>query len=219
MYFQEILGMSDQHRGVGRPALALVALMLAIVVPTPSHADGEAPIDFVRDIRPILASKCFTCHGPDVKQRKGKLRLDTADGTSAQPPRADAVVPRKLDDSELYQRIIAHDPEELMPPAKTGKPLTDVEIARLKAWIVQGAEYKTHWAFVPTRRPALPTVADPSWCKTPVDRFILARLDKEGIETLRRGRPRHADSTSQPRPHRPASHARRGRRLRRRCSS
>ncbi len=146
--------MSDQHRGVGRPALALVALMLAILVPTPARADGEAPIDFVRDIRPILASKCFTCHGPDVKQRKGKLRLDTADGTfGAAASGGRAVVPRKLDDSELYQRIIAHDPEELMPPAKTGKPLTDVEIARLKTWIVQGAEYKTHWAFVPPQRP------------------------------------------------------------------
>jgi Protein of unknown function (DUF1549)/Protein of unknown function (DUF1553)/Planctomycete cytochrome C len=175
--------MVDQPRGAGRPALACFALLCALNAPTAARADGAAPIDFVRDIRPILSAKCFTCHGPDARQRKGKLRLDTADGTFGPTASgAHAVVPGKLGDSELYQRIITDDPEEQMPPAKTGKPLTADETARLKAWISQGAPYKTHWAFIPPVRPALPAVADPSWPRSPVDRFILARLDKEGLK-------------------------------------
>ena len=145
--------MMDPHRGTRRLILTR-ALALATLVATASasaRADGEAPIDFVRDIRPILAAKCFTCHGPDAKERKGKLRLDTRDGTfGAAASGAQAVVPGKLDDSELYQRIVADDPDEHMPPDKTGKPLTTAEISRLKAWIDQGAVYKTHWAFAIT---------------------------------------------------------------------
>ena len=116
---------------------------------------------FPRDIRPILADKCFKCHGPDIKQRKGKLRLDNRrDATIPAESGGPAIVPGNFDESELYHRITSDDPEERMPPAKTGKPLTPAEIARLKTWIEQGAEYQGHWAFVPPVRPELPAVKD-----------------------------------------------------------
>ena len=143
---------------------------------------GSKGIDFTRDIRPILADKCFQCHGPDARQRKGKLRLDNLrDATAPAASGSPAVVPGKLDESELYQRIIAEDPEERMPPAGSKKTLSPAEVARLKAWIEQGAEYREHWAFVPPVRSKLPAVKDPAWCRNPIDFFVLARLEAEGL--------------------------------------
>ena len=143
---------------------------------------GSKTVSFNRDIRPILADKCFKCHGPDAGERKGKLRLEI-ESTRPAPAASGsvAVVPGKLDDSELYQRIMATDAEERMPPVKSGKTLSPAEIAKIKSWIEQGAEYQGHWAFVPPRRPALPSVKNLAWCRTPIDRFILARLEAEGL--------------------------------------
>ncbi len=90
-------------------------------------------------------------------------------------------MPGKLDESELYQRINATDADERMPPPKSGKSLSAAEIGKIKAWIEQGAAYQEHWAFVPPRRPPLPTVRNARWCRTPIDRFILARLEAEGL--------------------------------------
>ncbi len=150
------------------------------------RADGGVPagsktVSFNRDIRPILADKCFKCHGPDAGERKGKLRLDNA--TSAAAPAASgsaAIVAGKLDESELYQRITSTDPDERMPPPKTGKTLSAAEIGKLKTWIEEGAEYQGHWAFLAPQRPPLPAVKNEAWCRTPIDRFILAKLEAEG---------------------------------------
>jgi hypothetical protein len=171
-------------RALTASLVALTAVLAAGAAAFAADAPAASPkLDFIRDIRPILAGKCFTCHGPDPKERKAKLRLDTPEGTFGEGASgAVAVVPGKLDDSELYQRITTDDADEKMPPAKGGKPLTPDEIARLKTWIEQGAPYQRHWAFLPPARPPLPAVADPSWCKNPIDRFILARLDKEGLK-------------------------------------
>ncbi|MCA1686238.1 MAG: DUF1549 domain-containing protein, partial [Planctomycetia bacterium] len=180
--------MLDQLRG-GGPALAgLFALSFGLngLTATPSRS-AEAPaagdrLDFTRDVRPILADKCFACHGPDPTQRKAKLRLDTADGPfGSAASGSPAVVPGKPDESELYQRLVSDDPEERMPPAKSGKTLTPAEVATLRAWVEQGAPYRRHWAFVPPTRPDLPRVGRPDWCKNRVDRFILARLEKERL--------------------------------------
>ena len=92
-------------------------------------------------------------------------------------------MPGKLDDSALYQRIVTADTGEHMPPPKSGKALTPSEVARLKGWIEQGARFQRHWAFVPPVRPAVPTVKHPGWVKTPVDAFVLARLEKEGLSS------------------------------------
>ncbi len=145
-------------------------------------ANGARKVAFARDIRPILADKCFKCHGPDIKQRKGKLRLDNRrDATIPAESGGPAIVPGNLDESELFHRITSDDPEERMPPAKTGKTLTPAEITLLKTWIEQGAEYQGHWAFVPPVRPALPAVKTPGWCRNPLDFFILSRLEAEGL--------------------------------------
>jgi hypothetical protein len=139
-------------------------------------------VRFNRDIRPILSDRCYKCHGPDAKERKAKLRLDsfqtaTAPAASGNP----AIVPGNTEESELYQRVISGDAEERMPPAKTGKPLGSEEVERLKAWIETGAEYEGHWAFIPPVRPEVPQVRKPAWVRNPIDAFILARLEREGL--------------------------------------
>ena len=171
--------MVDHPRGACRSALSwtLAALLAGTGSAALSAEPGAGPaIDFARDVRPILSAKCFTCHGPDPKERQAKLRLDTPEGTFG-PAASGArpVVPGKLDDSELYQRITSEDPEDRMPPAKGGKDLSAGEVAKLKAWVEQGASYQRHWAFVPPVKADPPKVGDPSWGKSPLDRFILAR--------------------------------------------
>jgi hypothetical protein len=146
------------------------------------RSSAPKPVDFTRDIRPILADKCFQCHGPDARQRKGKLRLDNRrDATAPAASGSPALVPGQLDESELYHRITADDPEERMPPASSKKSLSPEEVARLKAWIEQGAEYREHWAFAPPVRPKVSSIKNPGWCRNPIDFFILGRLEAEGL--------------------------------------
>lgn len=173
---------SVEARSVAVLGVALLVLFAPAGARSAEPA-GVSKIDFTRDIRPVLSNACFACHGPDAKERKGKLRLDTPEGTfGAASSGSHAVVPGKLDESELYQRLIAEDPEDRMPPARSGKSITASDIAKIKAWIEQGARYQQHWAFVPPVRPELPGVSNPSWVKTPVDAFVLARLDREGLK-------------------------------------
>jgi hypothetical protein len=162
------------------PAALVGLLLVATVAPA---ADGpSAPIDFVRDVRPILADKCFACHGPDESKREAGLRLDIAEGaTAVLESGSRAIVPGQPDDSDLVFRITAEEAELKMPPETSGKTLKPSEIETLRAWVEQGGEYKVHWAFVPPRRPALPAVGDPSWCANPIDFFVLARLEAEGL--------------------------------------
>ncbi len=143
----------------------------------------EPPIDFNRDVRPILSENCFVCHGPDEGQRKAKLRLDTRPGALARlRSGGNAIVPGKADASELVRRILSDDDSERMPPAKTNKKLTAAQKELLKRWIDQGAPYAQHWAFVAPKRPELPPVKRDGWVRNPIDRFILARLEKEGLQ-------------------------------------
>jgi hypothetical protein len=154
-----------------------------VLAAAPSPAPARATVSFDRDIRSILSEKCFACHGPDVAKRKGKLRLDTQEGAyGAAASGSFAVVPNKLEESELYIRITSDDPDERMPPAKTGKPLTAAEIQKLTAWIEQGAEYQRHWAFIPPVRPEIPNVQEPGRLSNPIDFFIVARLQAEGLK-------------------------------------
>lgn len=145
----------------------------------PLHADAK--LDFNRDIRPILTDKCFACHGPDSKQLKGKLRLDQKESVFRKDRKGGPViVPGQPEASLLYQRIMTPDETERMPPDSTHKPLTDAEKTRLKQWIAQGAEYQSHWAFNPPRRPELPSVKNQAWPRNEIDRFILASLEDKG---------------------------------------
>jgi hypothetical protein len=139
-----------------------------------------APVDYNRDVRPILAENCYACHGMDANKRVAGLRLDTADALKRLPSGRVAVVPGDLKASALYTRVIAKSPA-VMPPVSTGKTLTPSQIETLRRWIAQGGQYGAHWAYVPVKRPVPPTVKDPSGSKNPIDRFILARLKEEGI--------------------------------------
>ena len=138
-------------------------------------------IQFNRDIRPILSDHCFACHGPDANHRKAGLRLDTREGVVADLDGYSAVVPGEPARSELLARITTGDEDDLMPPPETGKPLTDEDKKRLRDWIAQGAKYEAHWAYLPAKRPALPSVSDRAWPSGAIDRFIMARLESANL--------------------------------------
>ncbi len=145
-------------------------------------ADDIPPVSFNREIAPILADKCFACHGPDAPPRKAGLRLDNEQGAKQiLPSGRTAIVPGDPEASAFIQRIMSSDPDECMPPPETEKSLSDKERAVLTRWIREGAEWRPHWAFIPPQRPSPPPVRDESWPRNPIDRFILARLDEEGI--------------------------------------
>lgn len=146
-------------------------------------SDAVRKIDYRREVRSILSDKCFKCHGPDEKERKAGLRLDTAEGgLAAAESGAIAIIPGKSGESELLKRLVHADPELRMPPAATGKTLTPAEIETLKQWIDQGAQWQGHWAFQSPIRPTEPVVQDASWPRNPIDRFIRAKLEKEGLK-------------------------------------
>jgi hypothetical protein len=163
----------------------VVALSRASVMaeePKPIPAPSK-PIDFTREVRPILAGKCFSCHGPDDKVRKADLRLDLREAALKELRRGGrAIVPGDPANSELLQRVTTENANRIMPPRKVGKPLSEAEIAVLRRWIEQGAAYTAHWAYVKPVRAPLPRIRNPqSTIRNPVDRFLLARLEKEGL--------------------------------------
>jgi mono/diheme cytochrome c family protein len=153
--------------------------VLGLLAFAPGLSSAQEPVDFRRDVLPILSQNCFTCHGPDSKTRKADLRLDIKDG--ALRTKDPVIVPRKSSESELFHRVSSKDPDELMPPPKSGKRLTTAQIDALKRWIDQGARWKGHWAFEPITRPAPPPVRDSAWVKNPIDRFVLAELQSKGL--------------------------------------
>lgn len=141
--------------------------------------DGK--IDFNRDIRPILSGSCFACHGPDASTREAELRLDKFDGAIEARDGIRAVVPGKPSASEMIARVTHEDPSERMPPKGKGKSLDAKQVATLKAWIEGGAQYARHWSYVQPARPTVPRVSNPRWVRNPIDAFVLARLDHEGL--------------------------------------
>ncbi|MEO8371524.1 MAG: DUF1553 domain-containing protein [Candidatus Solibacter sp.] len=140
-------------------------------------------IEFNRDIRPLLSDRCFTCHGPDAAKRVTKLRFDTEAGARIDLAQGrHAIVPGDPEASEMLRRVSAPDAARRMPPAYSGKPaLTTAETDRLRRWIAQGAKMQPFWSFIPPRRPPLPAVRDAAWARNPIDRFVLARLEREGL--------------------------------------
>ncbi len=142
----------------------------------------SAAVDFNRDVRPLISDRCFACHGPDDNKREAGLRLDTFDGaTAALKNGARAIVPGKPEESELLRRIHATDPDDLMPPAKLNRPLTDSDRAVLRQWIAEGAGYTKHWAYVPVKAHTPPPVQQTAWPRDDLDRFVLAKLEQENL--------------------------------------
>jgi hypothetical protein len=141
-------------------------------------------LDFNQDVQPILASNCFSCHGPDPEMRKANLRLDLEESAfKKRPGKPDAIVPGKPAASELIRRIESKDPHYLMPQSPLGeaKPMKPEEVAILKQWVAEGAHYRPHWAFEKPVRAAMPQVTTAGWAKNPIDAFILRRLAKDGL--------------------------------------
>ena len=156
------------------PPIFIGCFLLAIFLHSTSRADDK--INFDRDIRPILSDKCYFCHGPDAKERKADLRLDDEDSA-----KENAIVSGRPDESELIARIFSADADTLMPPPASKLSLNDSEKRKLRAWIDQGAEYSQHWAFVPPKAIALPSVKQSEWCKNELDRFVLSQLERQGM--------------------------------------
>ncbi|MCA9248011.1 MAG: PSD1 domain-containing protein [Planctomycetales bacterium] len=134
-------------------------------------------MDFNRDVRPILSDKCFYCHGPDPKHREADLRLDEEQAAKADLGGYHAVVAGDAEASEIYARIIAHDDDERMPPADSGKELMKTEIELLRQWINQGATWSKHWAYVPPQQHAAPSVVNESWPTNWIDNFVLSKIE------------------------------------------
>ncbi len=161
-----------------RVVIASLGLLLAVTA-----APAAVPVDFSRDVRPILSKNCFPCHGPDQAQRAAGLRLDLRDAALKKRKNGvTPIVPGSPDQSELVRRITTDKPGDRMPPKEANRELTPEQVAVLKRWIEQGAEYADHWAFVKPKSPPLPAVKDRSWPRTPLDYFVLARLEKEGLK-------------------------------------
>ena len=160
----------------------IVGLLLATVA-IAWQARADEKITFNEHIRPILSDNCFACHGTDAAQRKGKLRLDTAEGATMPRKSGDAVIiPGNLEDSEVWFRITSTDPEEVMPPADSHKPpLKPAQLALIKRWIEQGAVYQNHWAYEPVARPT-PPPASGGARDHPVDRFTGAKLAERKLK-------------------------------------
>lgn len=165
--------------------LAAILSSLAIVTCFTSRASAGKVVDFARDIRPILANNCFTCHGPDPKTRKSALRLDIrAEAVKAARSGTAPIVPGNPSASELVKRILAEDVDQVMPPLRSNKALTARDKELLRLWITEGAEYPRHWAFVKPARHTAPVVKTPGWVRNDIDAFILARLEAAGLNPL-----------------------------------
>jgi hypothetical protein len=143
-------------------------------------ARPAAAVDFNRDIRPILASHCLKCHGPDLK--KAGLNFQNRE-TAYKPLKSGdvAIVPGKSSESALIVRVSSPDEDMRMPPKGKGQRLTPEQVAKLRAWVDQGAKWEEHWAYVKPRRPPLPEVKTKGWVRNGIDYFVLARLEKEGL--------------------------------------
>jgi hypothetical protein len=161
-----------------RLSIALLLLATgALAGPTGGTRAGP-PIDFNRDIRPILAENCFYCHGQDPNKRQADLRLDVRDVAVE----AGAIVPSDTASSELVKRINTHDPQKLMPPPKSNRRLSGAQKKLLEQWINEGAVYAQHWAYVTPKRREAPPVRRTEWVRNPIDRFVLAKLEAHGLE-------------------------------------
>jgi len=145
-------------------------------------AEPSATVDFARDVRPILARHCFACHGPDQAQRKAKLRLDTKVGAFADRGGWHPVVAGKVAESEIIDRILSTEKDEIMPPGGPEKRLKPEEVAILKSWIQQGATWRDHWAFQPPMKAAVPVVKNAGWARNAIDLFILKSLEDAGLK-------------------------------------
>jgi mono/diheme cytochrome c family protein len=176
---------------LGFTGLALTSTLLAVSLQVGCQPKSQSPVvaqpvkgpklSFNEHIQPILSDNCYACHGSDAGSRKGELRLDRPEDAFAARKTGPAIVKGNPARSPLIQRLHSKDPAEIMPPPETHKTLSPDQIAMLEQWVREGAEYEEHWAFVAPRRPAEPANARLGWARNAIDRFVLARLEKEAL--------------------------------------
>ncbi|MEE3181692.1 MAG: c-type cytochrome domain-containing protein [Planctomycetota bacterium] len=155
-----------------RKSISCAAILLFLS----SLAIAEDKVDFNRSVLPILSSHCYPCHGPDAKKRKARLRLDQRESaTGKNRSGGRAIAPGDVKASELLKRIAARD-DERMPPPDEGRALSAAEVRTLNAWVEQGAEYQSHWAFKRPERPKEPRLKNKAWPRNAIDRFVLSKL-------------------------------------------
>ena len=157
------------------PSIVVAGTLLAV------NAASADTIQFNRDIRPLLSDACFQCHGPDKNSREADLRLDLEADAKADLGGYFGIVPGDAEASEIYQRMITTDHDDLMPPEESGKSLTPAGIALIKKWIEQGAPWQGHWAYVKPERADPPAVKNVEWPRSPIDYYVLERLEREGL--------------------------------------
>lgn len=189
---------SRTQYGIWAIVVAAVTATVALIVSTPDvtpvssvllsstnaieqAANDDGAVRFALDIRPILSDRCFQCHGPDDEARQAELRLDVFEATGDDRGLADVITPGDSNGSPLMRRIASHDDDIRMPPPESKLTIAPTEIETVRIWIDAGATYEKHWAFIPPSKPDLPSVRNPDWCRTPIDRFVLARLDAKGL--------------------------------------
>ncbi len=171
-----------------RPTLLFFLLSLAILPPC-ARAD-QSQLDYNRDIRPILSENCFQCHGFDENSRQADLRLDVPESALDDRDETPAIVPGKPDSSEVWRRIVATDEAELMPPPESHRSLTAQQKNTIRRWIEQGAPYAKHWSFIPPVKATPPATTNKTWPRNAIDRFVLARLEKENLQPSPEADPR-----------------------------
>ena len=164
---------------LGRTTFACLGLL---AFAAPARGDEPAPaapshLSYNKDVRPLLVEHCFSCHGADSASRKAGLRLDQRDAAIE----FGALVPGDPDSSTFLDRVYSDDPEEVMPPPASKKPLNEEQKAILTRWVKEGAEYEPHWSFIAPKRPEPPAVTQEAWVRNPIDRFVLKRLEAEGL--------------------------------------
>jgi Protein of unknown function (DUF1553)/Protein of unknown function (DUF1549)/Concanavalin A-like lectin/glucanases superfamily/Planctomycete cytochrome C len=152
-------------------------LSLVLLLAGAGLSYGAGKLEYNRDVRPILTENCFACHGPDSAARKADLRLDLRDAAI----KSGAIVPGNPQKSTTIARIYSTDKTEIMPPPKSHKTMKAEHKEILKQWIAEGAEYQPHWSFLPAKKWDLPAVKNAGWVRNPIDRFILAELEKQGL--------------------------------------
>jgi len=161
--------------------IRLVFVFFAVAQASTATAKSTLPLSYNRDIRPILSDKCFNCHGPDKGTRKADLRLDVREDAVA----SGALAPGDAEKSEVIYRIFTDDEDDLMPPKKAHKPLSEKEKTILKQWVSAGADYQPHWSYITPERPAVPGVRQVNRTRNPIDAFVAKKLEDKGQQFSR----------------------------------
>ena len=169
----------------------VTVLSFVLIFATHASAAKKQPVDFIRDIKPILSDRCFNCHGPDANNRQADLRLDLKEEALAAITFDGNRVIRagRANKSELIKRIHSDNPDFKMPPAESKLELTDEEIELLTRWVEQGAQWEDHWSFETPKTQTPPKTKNKAWSTNEIDQFILRKIEETGLTPAEQAKP------------------------------